>query len=154
MHANFMTESRNISIAVLLLTAVLQPGPSIAAGALAIGLPADVARVGFAAGHATNAADMNDARQRAIDGCHKSMNASDAARKLCKVVATFHDSCFAVAIDPKSGTPGVGWAIAENLELADKQAIEQCRTTAGPARRDFCVILDPPHDHGCDGSAK
>ncbi len=74
--------------------------------------------------------------------------------QLCKVIATFRDECFAIAIDPKDGTPGVGWAIAENLQMADKQAIDQCRTTAGPTRANFCVIFRPDHDHGCDGRAK
>jgi hypothetical protein len=131
----------------------LQSSPCVAAGAVALGLPADVARVGFAAGHALNAADFDSARQTAIDGCHKSDGASVAAKKLCKVVATFSNQCYAIAIDPKDGTPGVGWAIAESQELADKQAIGQCRSTAGSARAGFCKISSA-NDHGCDGNAK
>ncbi len=153
MHSSSIFNSLNISI-VALLAAVLQSCPSVAAGALAVGLPADVARQGFAAGHALNAPDLKTARKRAIDGCHKSTGASAQAKELCKVIATFSNQCYAIALDPKDGTPGVGWSIAENLEMADKQALDQCRTTAGPTRVGFCVIVSPDHDHGCDGSAK
>ena len=101
-----------------------------------------------------NAPDLKTARKRAIAGCHKSTGASAQAKELCKVIATFSNQCFAIALDPKDGTPGVGWSIAENLQMADKQALDQCRTTAGPTRVGFCVIVSPDHDHGCDGSAK
>jgi hypothetical protein len=107
MHSSSIFNSLNISI-VALLAAVLQSGPSVTAGALAVGLPADVAHQGFAAGHALNAPDLKTARKRAIDGCHKSTGASTQAKDLCKVIATFSNQCYAIALDPKDGTPGVG----------------------------------------------
>jgi len=143
------------AIVALVIGAALQPGPSFADGALAVGQSDNVARDGFASGYRLNAPDMDTARKGAIAGCQKSVGASDKAKKLCKVVATFRNQCLAIAIDPKDGTPGVGWSIAENQDMADKQAIEQCRSTAGAARRQFCVIMkDRGTNRGCDGSAK
>jgi Domain of unknown function (DUF4189) len=142
-----------LRFAVIALAMAFQSPPCIADGALAVGLPADVAHVGFAAGHKLNAPDMDAARKGALDGCHTSINASEAAKKLCKVIATFRNQCYAIAIDPKNGTPGVGWSIAESLDKAKEQAIAQCRTTAGADRQQFCVILDA-RDQGCDGNAK
>jgi Domain of unknown function (DUF4189) len=133
------------------------PRSAAADGALAVGMPADVARLGFAYGSALDAASMDAARSAAIDGCRGALgNASAELRKLCKVVATFRNQCFAVAMDPKDGTPGVGWAIAENQRMADRQAIEQCRTTAGASRRDFCTLDVQPgaRSRGCDGAVK
>ena len=154
MRSNPKINGRNISTATLLMVALLQSCPSIAAGALAVGLPADVAHQGFAAGHSVNAADMDMAQQRALDSCQRSVGGSDVAKQLCKVVATFSEQCYALAIDPKANTPGVGWAIADSLQMADAQAIDACRTRAGRARRDFCAVLSSDEDHGCDGNAK
>jgi len=155
MRLNTVCRGRNTAIAAVLLAATLQPCRSVADGALAVGLPANVSRDGFADGNLLNAKDMDAAREGAMRGCKNSIGASEAARKLCKVVATFHNQCFAVAIDPKDGTPGVGWSVADTLAMADKQAIEQCRTTAGPERREFCVVVEGTGiNHGCDGNAK
>jgi hypothetical protein len=155
MHSNPFILGRHATAAVLALAATLNAAPSRAEGALAVGLPADVAHDGFASGFRLNAADMDAARQAAIGGCQNSVGASNAAKKLCKVVATFHNQCFAVAIDPANGTPGVGWSIAEDQDKADAQAIAQCRTTAGAGREQFCVVMkDRGVNHGCDGTAK
>jgi Domain of unknown function (DUF4189) len=141
-------------ITLFLLVITLGSSPSRADSALAIGLPADVAGFGFAVGQSLNESSFAEARRKAVEGCYKSPGASEAAKKLCKVIATFRDQCFAVAIDPKAGTPGVGWAIAETRDLADQAAIEQCRGTAGASRRDYCAISHPDVDHGCDGKAR
>jgi hypothetical protein len=131
---------------------VLQSQQSVADGALAVGIPPGGTVKGFAAGHSVNAPDMQKARELALDSCHTSTGASDAAKKACSVVATFKDQCGATALDPKDGTPGAGWGIAENQQLADSQALQQCRNTAGANRQQFCVI--PATNHYCDGSAK
>jgi uncharacterized protein DUF4189 len=155
MHANAIILGRNAAIAALFVAAMLNASQGHADSALAVGLPADVSHEGFASGFKLNAPDMDAARQGAIVGCQKSVGASEAARKLCKVVATFHNQCFAVAIDPANGTPGVGWSIAENQKMADAQAIAQCRTTAGASRQQFCVVMeDRGTNRGCDGTAK
>jgi hypothetical protein len=154
MHAGLFAICRSVSIIAVVQAAMLSPCPSRAEGALAIGLPSDVAHQGFAAGNALNDATADQARKNALDGCHASIDASDAAKKLCEVIMTFRNRCYAVAIDPKAGTPGVGWAVADSLKLADQQAIAECRKTAGADRRDYCVIYRPDNDHGCDGTAK
>jgi hypothetical protein len=155
MHTNAFSHGRTVAAAALLLAALLGASPSRADSALAVGLPADVGHDGFASGFELNATDMDTARKGAIAGCQKSVGASETARKLCKVVATFHNQCFAVAIDPDNGTPGVGWSIAENQTMADSQAIAQCRTTAGPSRQQYCVISEGQGiNRGCDGTAK
>ena len=145
---------RNFTLSALLLAAMQQPCVSIAAGAIAVGLPPDVAYQGFAAGHSVNVADTDTAQQIALDSCRRAIGGSDVAKGLCKVVATFSDQCYALAIDPKANTRGVGWAIAENLQKADEQAMDQCRARSAPNRRDHCVVLTPAEDHGCDGTAK
>jgi hypothetical protein len=69
--------------------------------------------------------------------------------------STFHNQCFAIAIDSKDGTPGIGWSIVENQSMADKQAINLCRSSAGADRRNFCVVMkDRGINRGGDGNAK
>jgi hypothetical protein len=130
----------------------LSSGTSMADGALAVGIPAGGAVNGFAGGHSLNAADMATARQKAVEGCHKSIGASEAAKNACSVVVTFKDQCYAIALDPKDGTPGVGWGVAENQDAADSQALQQCQNTAGADRAQFCTVSK--QNHGCDGNAK
>jgi hypothetical protein len=131
--------------------ALLWSQPGIADGAIAIGIPGSIVK-GFAGGHSLNAADMASARDGAVNGCRKSTGASDAAKSACAVVASFRDECYAIALDPKDGTPGAGWAIAETQALADQEAVQQCRNTSSPDRQKFCEV--PGTNHGCDGTAK
>jgi Domain of unknown function (DUF4189) len=138
--------------AIIGTAAALWPQPSIAAGAIAIGIPPGGVVKGFAGGHSLNAPDMASARVGAVNGCNKSTGASDAAKKACAVVASFKDECYAIALDPKDGTPGAGWAIAETQALADDEAVAQCRNTSSPDRQKFCEV--PSTNHGCDGTAK
>jgi hypothetical protein len=130
---------------------ILWSNHSSADGALAIGLPADVAKGGFAYGYMNNQASSEKASETALDTCRKpSPNKSETARKLCKVIKTYRNQCVAVAEDPQAGTPGVGWAVADDLHTAEAQALSKCEATAGPGRRAACKV-----DHSnCDGSAK
>jgi len=129
--------------------AILWSRPSVADGALAIGIPAGGAINGLAGGNALGAQDMNTASDRALAGCKKSIGASDAAKKACSVIATFKDQCYAIALDPQDGTPGAGWGIAETLNLAEEKALQQCHDTAGTDREKFCTVIEI--NHGCDG---
>jgi Domain of unknown function (DUF4189) len=140
------------AIGVIGVAALLWSQQSSAEGALAIGIPPGGIVKGFAGGHSLNAAGMSAARDGAVNGCHKSTGASAPAQKACSVVASFKDECYAIALDPKDGTPGAGWAIAETQALADEEALQQCRNTAGADRAKFCEV--PSTNHGCDGSAK
>jgi hypothetical protein len=55
-----------------------------------------------------------------------------------------------MALDPKDGTPGAGWALGDTQTQADDEALARCRSTAGANRSDFCKI----DNQNCDGTAK
>jgi len=140
-----------VLVAALLGFAMLQPHRAAAEGALAVGVPKDVAKDGFAYAYSTGKADMATARTDALETCRKpDSSKSPQGRKLCKVVGTFTNECVAVAIDPKAGTPGVGWAIGGTLQLAEAQAMTRCKATAGAGRRESCKI----DNSRCDGEKK
>jgi hypothetical protein len=130
----------------------LAPSQSMAAGALAVGLPPDVAKGGFTYGYSNNNDDANHAEAKALDACRTTKDAVKDVnlRSLCKVIQDYSNQCIAVAMDPAAGTPGVGWAVANDLLSAERQALGKCMDTAGPGRRAACVV-----DHSsCDGNAK
>jgi hypothetical protein len=139
-------------LAVLGAFALCLPGQAGAAGALAVGLPDDVVRGGFTYGFSYDKPDEQTAQQDALQQCRTTKDAAQDAklRSLCSVVRTFSNQCVAVAMDPRNGTPGVGWAIAGVLRDAEAQAMADCRRTDGGELAAGCVI-----DHsGCDGGAK
>ena len=135
-------------IAILVFLAALRPIPSVAEGAIAVGLPGDVAKDGVAVGRAWNYATKAEAEDRALKNCRNYMDAPASTRSLCKITGSFHDRCAALAIDPKAGTPGIGWAIAASSKMAEDQAMEKCHATAGLSRRQACVLMKT----GCDGN--
>jgi hypothetical protein len=136
---------------VLFGGAVLWSNYSFADGALALGVPADVAKGGFAYAYTNNKASADEARTVALASCRSpSPVKSDQARALCTVTNTYHNQCVAVAEDPLAGTPGVGWSIANDLHTAEAQALTKCEATAGPGRRAACKV----DNSGCDGTAK
>jgi hypothetical protein len=138
-----------IFIATFLLVATLRPIPTLAEAAMAVGLPSDVAKGGVAIGRAWNYATKGEAEAEALKRCLAYLDAPASTRALCKVTESFHDQCAAIAIDPKAGTPGIGWAIAADSKTAESQAMTKCLATAGASRRNFCVLLKT----SCDGSA-
>jgi len=138
------------AVALGLIAVALLPGPAVAEGALAIGLPNDVTKDGIALGWNTNSPTAAEARQRALAGCRDVKNSTDAARSLCTIVDTFHNQCVAGAEDPDPGTPGVGWAVATDKKTAEQQALAMCQAKSPPARRAACKVMTS----GCDGSAK
>ena len=132
--------------------AVTAPNRSIAAGALAVGLPPDVVKGGFTYGYSNNKTDANQAGATALDQCRSTKDAKSDAhlQSLCKVIQSYSNQCVAVAMDPLAGTPGVGWSIAADAHTAQAQALAACEKTAGPGRAAACVV-----DHfACDGTAK
>jgi uncharacterized protein DUF4189 len=138
-------------IAAAVAGASLWPQPSAAKGALAVGLPKDVAAEGFAFGYAVNKSNVEQARADALAACKKPAQGVDKrAQALCSVAAWFRDQCFAVAMDPKDATPGVGWAVASDKKTASRDALINCRDTAGEDRKDACEISRAE----CDGSAQ
>ena len=136
---------------VCLIGAPAWPTHSAAEGALAVGLPADVAKQGFAFGFAIDKATAEEARAAALADCRaESPGVDKRAQALCAPVGSFRNQCFAVAMDPKDATPGVGWSVAADKEAAAREALARCVATAGDDRRDACEVTHS----GCDGNAK
>jgi hypothetical protein len=128
------------------------PGIARAEGAIAIGQPQDIAADGVSSFIYADASTTESAKAEALDGCRTKTPASSTSKALCKVVATFRNQCAAEAYDPKDGTPGFGWAVADTSQEAKRLAMAKCRETAGPDRQDACIVPDTGFQ--CDGSAK
>jgi hypothetical protein len=120
---------------------------SWADGALAVGTTGDVVKDGIAFGMVVNE-PKEKAAETAVKRC-RTFHARAAAER-CKLVATFSGECFAVAYDPKPGTPGAGWGIGPDQLAANLKAIAMCEQTAGPARKGFCQV----ESGGCDETGK
>jgi len=120
--------------------AVVRPHMGHADAALAVGLPADVAKQGIAMGYALNHATKEAAQAEALKRCREFRDAPQSTRDLCKIVENFRDRCVAIALDPDIGTTGLGWSVAKKQEQAEEMAMEKCVDTAGKKRRDFCRI--------------
>ena len=119
---------------------------------LAVALPPDVAKGGFSYGYSNGNDDTDTAEAKALGACRSTKDAKNDAklRNLCKIVMDYNNKCIAVSMDPAAGTPGVGWAIADDKRTAEHNALKKCEATAGPGRAAACVV-----DHsGCDGSAE
>jgi uncharacterized protein DUF4189 len=140
-----------IGAAALAMCAAVN-GCCMAAGAVALGQPADISKDGVAIYTFVNASNAEAAKKSALDGCKGLPSASATSKALCKIVATFENQCVAESLDPESGTPGFGWAMARNSRVAKEQALSNCRDTAGPTRQSFCVVQ--ARALWCDGSAK
>lgn len=142
-----MTKARHalIGAAALACAALPDAGRDLRAeGALAIGSTGDVVKFGIAFGMAVDL-PKEKARATALEHC-RAFKASPAANASCEVKATFSRQCYAVAIDPQSGTPGAGWGVGEDQIEANDKAMTMCEETAGAARRAFCQIAGA----GCD----
>ena len=143
--------ARWAALAAALAGIIAFPTLAAADGALAVGLPNDVAQEGFAYGYALNEATPDKARAVALRDCKtESPGVDPRAQALCAVVQTFKNQCFAVAMDPKDATPGVGWAVAADKDAAAREALAKCVATAGDDRRGACELSYS----GCDGDAK
>ena len=113
---------------------------------------ADISKDGVAIFTYVRGENSSIAKEKALAGCKALPNASSTSKALCKIVATFEDQCVAEALDPQDGTPGFGWAMARNSKQAKEQALSNRRDTAGPTRKDACVVSE--RSLWCDGSAK
>ena len=141
-------DAARVFVLFALVAAVFRPMSGSADGALAIALPPDVVKQGFAYGYVTDYPDTNQADAQALKKCRDTTIAG--VRPLCTVIQDFKNQCVAVAMDPQAGTPGVGWSVAPDSHAAESQALSKCEQTAGPGRRAACAV-----DHSsCDGSAK
>jgi hypothetical protein len=142
-----LTGLRILSAAAILAALPLVPHPASADGAIAVGVPADVSKDGYAYGRNIDSSNSQTASDHALNNCRTAKDASQQARELCLVVMTFRNKCVSLALDPDAGTPGAGWAIANTKQEAIDQAMAQCLATAGPNRRDHCKTSDA----ACDG---
>ena len=127
-------------VSALLGGALLAPCAACAEGALAVGLPTDVAKEGVAIGWVINSENEGWARARALEFCLDFKDAPPTTRALCKVVRTFRGECVAIALDPDAGTPGVGWGVAVEKDAAEREAMSACKATAGANRQKFCKV--------------
>jgi len=122
----------------------------MAAGAIAIGVPADVPKDGISIWSAVKEETTDLATTKALAGC-KTVG-SDASKALCQIVGTYSNQCAAAAFDLQSAAPGWGWAIADNSVTATKQAMTNCHAMTGSTGRDACEVI--ANGDWCDGSAK
>lgn len=141
---------KNLLAAVALTSAVLFASPAFATGAIAVAEPNDVAKDGYSSGISYNFKTDAEAEDRALRECQNSQDAPPATRQLCKLIRTFSNQCVAVSLDPQAGTPGAGWAIADTLAGARREATQRCEDTAGRDRQGECRVTA----EGCDGKAK
>lgn len=139
--------NRIVGAAAAACIVALATAPAAAEGALAVGSTGNITADGVAVGWSYNYPE-GQAVNLAIDKC-KAFKAPRATPH-CRLIGTFKDECFAVALDPKDGTPGVGWAFAPDKSRAETRAMESCKATAGASRRDYCKVSNS----GCDGTAK
>jgi hypothetical protein len=141
-------DAARVLVVFAFVAAVFRPVSGNADGALAVALPDDIVKKGFAYGYVTDYPDADKADAQALKKCRDTTIAG--VRPLCEVIKDFKNQCVSVAMDPQAGTPGVGWSVAADLHTAEAQALSKCESTAGPGRRAACAV-----DHSsCDGSAK
>ena len=122
---------------VLLPGWLMSAAPSLAFGALAVGVPDDVAKEGIAQGYSGLYATPEEAQQSALIACRE-LTDNKIAISLCHIVTTFNAKCVALSLDPKPGTPGHGWGIGNDKDAAEKSALSMCYSTAGGDRKQFC----------------
>jgi hypothetical protein len=134
-------KTRTFTWAALAALAACLPLGAAAHGALAVGLPDDVAKKGIAIGYSFGYATRAAAEQRAQQECQTFVDAPPATRELCRVVDVFVNECVVIALDPAPGTPGVGWAIG-GRSAASELALQRCVATAGESRKGFCKVMD------------
>jgi hypothetical protein len=134
---------RQLILFIVFLSAcvALPATQGFAIGAVAVGVPGNVAKDGVAQGFSFDAKTEDGARATAMRFCQDVTKSSKEAVALCKVVKVFHDQCVAGALDPKPGTPGFGWAVDDDKDGAEKAALAMCIDSAGVQRRKFCKIV-------------
>lgn len=119
---------------------------AIAAGALAIGEPADVPSEGLALSIARDYATEAEASAAALDACRKYEGVPASTTALCKVVRTFKYECVVTAYDPGPSTAGWGYGVGITRFAAEDEAMQNCRTRAGIDRAKFCKPNKPVCD--------
>jgi tetratricopeptide (TPR) repeat protein len=137
-----------VIVVASLWAATLPPRPAGAEGAIALGQTDSISTDGLAFGAHYNDFDPSRTAGQSVAECTLSP-ASETARKVCKIIGTFHDRCFALAQDSRLNPHGVGLSLAETRKTADALAMDQCRKMTGAAGAKTCAVLRD----GCDGEA-
>lgn len=127
------------ALACALVASFAACGSATAAGALAFGSTGDVAKDGYSIGINASSASDDEARASAMKWCKS--HGPKQTQAQCEVLVVFHNQCAAEAQDPKTGTPGFGFAIADTEDEAKKMAMAICTTSSGKGRRQFCKIV-------------
>jgi Domain of unknown function (DUF4189) len=127
---------RGIVVSLLTLAAIFMGNNRAnSEGAIAEGIAPGGVTKGYEIAVRVNRPNRDVARADALAGCQKGREKSAAgaplrnatARARCEVVTSFSNKCAAVALDPKDGTPGAGWAIGDTQKDADDAALARCR---------------------------
>jgi hypothetical protein len=142
----------SLSLAVLgLLAVTMHSRPGTAEGALATTPTQDVARDGFYYGVSIDYASSEQAIRRALEECRKrtSQQSSRPQPELCKIVLTFRGECIAIAMDPRDGSPGIGWAVEKTLGKAQANAMAKCQALSRGDSGGVCRLEKGP-GLGCD----
>jgi hypothetical protein len=98
--------------------------PARGEGALAIGIPEEGLRAGFAYGWALQRSTAREAEQRALEICREQAEKYGVPASRCKIIETFAKKCVAVALDVNDFS--AGWAVGETKQDADNRALRQC----------------------------
>jgi hypothetical protein len=118
----------------------LIPQSALAMSAFAAGVPDDVARAGVALGEGHNYPSRDEAENRALAECRGNKDTTEAVHALCRIIDHFDNRCLTTSLDPKAGTPGWGWAVADTQNDANDQALAMCRQSAGSDRAAYCEV--------------
>ena len=130
-----MMALRAIAFGAAILSVAHQAKADIA---LAVGITSNP-REGIAQGSSRNATTDAEARADAMRACRRYKEAPKAALA-CRMISSAKTGCVAFAFDPKSDSSGMGWALSENKEAAERRALANCRTAAPKGREQFCAI--------------
>ena len=125
--------------------ALAGPIEAHAASALWVGTTTNP-REGIAIGYAWNYKTREEATHAAERRCREYKPAPKAARQ-CRLIGSIERGCLSTAFDPKSDSPGMGWAVAKDRDDAISRALADCRTAAPASRRAMCRT-EKTH---CDG---
>ena len=131
-----------VAICTIVICAVMfaAPTPVAAEGAMAVGITGDVAKDGYSIGMSVDHPTEDAARKGALDWC-RNHGGSAQTEATCEVIIVFHRKCAAEAQDPDPGTPGAGWAVADDADTAKKIALTNCRASAGKNRMNYCKVV-------------
>ena len=146
-----------LSAALIVVGCLIEAGPSIADGALAVAMPVSGdPNQGFHYSMQLDARDADTAASHVMSSCRAADNPKIGAA--CRLIATFHDQCVALALNGDATDTsihdaplvGVGWAIEKDTATATSVAIAECEKMRN-GRQKACLILGQVH---CDGTAK